>query len=93
MVGVASFPMLQAISMVLDTAVADGSRVLDPLLPVVMQTLHSLVCAGPDPSVPLASTMKNSNELLRCFEILCAWATHARLSVGEDALRSCVETW
>jgi len=58
-------------SMVLDVAVADNSKVLDPLLPVVMQTLHGLVCAGPDPSVNMSSTLKNANELLRCFEVLC----------------------
>jgi hypothetical protein len=75
----------QAMSMVLDVAVADGSRVLDPLLPVVLQTLHGLVCAGPDPSVSQSSTMKNANELLRCFEILGTTPAPS----GPIALRRC----
>jgi len=58
----------QGLGLVLDVAVQDKNRVLEPLLLIVLQTLYQLVCVGPDQD---PANFKNYTELLRCFEILC----------------------
>ena len=65
------FQKKKGLTMILDVAVADESRILDPLLQVLLSNLHALVATSADFSAANANVMKNYNELLRCFEIIC----------------------
>lgn len=65
-----SLPITQAMVMVLDASVKDESNpMLAPHLDLVMNTLYPLLQYTPNYSDPLS--VKNYNELLRCFEKLC----------------------
>lgn len=64
-------PITQGLGLVLDVAVQDQSRILDPMLQVVLLTLHQLVCIGPDYAANDPTVTRNYSEMLRCFEILC----------------------
>lgn len=63
-------PITQGLSNTLTAAVLDGSRVLDPMLQVLLSNLHKMVVTSPDFSASNPNAMKNFNELLRCFEII-----------------------
>ncbi|XP_022082273.1 maestro heat-like repeat-containing protein family member 1 [Acanthaster planci] len=62
------FFVTQGLCMILESAVADGSTMLEAQLEIILNTLHAQVCVPPDFNHPL--TMKNHNELLRCFAIV-----------------------
>lgn len=65
-----SLPITQAMVMVLDACVQDESNeMLAPHLDMVMNTLYPLLQYTPNYADPLS--VKNYNELLRCFEKLC----------------------
>ncbi|KAK3746766.1 hypothetical protein QZH41_013595 [Actinostola sp. cb2023] len=53
---------------VLDAACSDGSVILAPHIDALMNGLHNMACSTPDFSNPV--TVKNHNELLRCFSVL-----------------------
>ena len=63
-------PITQGLCNCLTAAVLDGSRVLDPVLQTLMNSLFKMVVVGPELAATHPATMKNFNELLRCFEII-----------------------
>lgn len=63
-------PITQGLCNCLTAAVLDGSRVLDPVLQVLMSNLHKMVIVAPELAASNPTAMKNFNELLRCFEII-----------------------
>ncbi|XP_033626005.1 maestro heat-like repeat-containing protein family member 1 isoform X2 [Asterias rubens] len=62
------FFITQGLCMILEAAVENGSTMLDPQLDTILNTLHAQVCVPPDFVQPI--TMKNHNELLRCFAVV-----------------------
>ncbi|CAB1334802.1 unnamed protein product, partial [Coregonus sp. 'balchen'] len=58
----------KSLCQVLDASVNMGSRVLETQIDSLLTTLHQQVCAPVDYSNP--PTVKNHNEVLRCFSIL-----------------------
>ena len=62
-------PITQGLSMILEAAIKDGNRVLDPLLPSLLQTLHPLACLVPEYSSGSVA-IKNYNELLRSIQTI-----------------------
>lgn len=62
-------PITRGICNILNAAVLDGSRVLEPMLENLMNSLQPYVFVQIDYTNP--SSVKNHNELLRCFEIMC----------------------
>ncbi|XP_071959367.1 maestro heat-like repeat-containing protein family member 1 [Antedon mediterranea] len=62
------FHITQGFCMVLDAAVQEGSLILEPQLDMIVNTLHPQVCILPDYSSP--PSVKNHNELLRCFSVI-----------------------
>eukprot|EP01104_Vermistella_antarctica_P007673 TRINITY_DN1880_c0_g3_i1.p1 TRINITY_DN1880_c0_g3~~TRINITY_DN1880_c0_g3_i1.p1 ORF type:complete len:1673 (+),score=516.54 TRINITY_DN1880_c0_g3_i1:168-5186(+) len=64
-------PITIGVTGILKTATRDNdTAALEPLLPSVLNTLHPMACATGNPDDP--NSLRNSNELLRCFEILAA---------------------
>ncbi|XP_013777980.1 maestro heat-like repeat-containing protein family member 1 [Limulus polyphemus] len=63
-----SLSVTQGLCMVLDTAVKNGSVLLEQQLDNVLNVLFPQVCSLPDYSQP--SGVKNHNEVLRCFAVL-----------------------
>eukprot|EP01117_Protostelium_nocturnum_P011732 TRINITY_DN4276_c0_g1_i1.p1 TRINITY_DN4276_c0_g1~~TRINITY_DN4276_c0_g1_i1.p1 ORF type:complete len:1650 (+),score=410.28 TRINITY_DN4276_c0_g1_i1:183-5132(+) len=61
-------PVTQGLNVVLDVCVKDGSRVLDPQLNVILNNIFPLAIVFPDQNS--AASVKNYNELLRCFQTL-----------------------
>jgi hypothetical protein len=61
-------PVSQGLCAVFEVAVSDGRYALEPQLPLILGTLHPLIAVPIDYKQP--STVKNHNEMLRCFEIL-----------------------
>lgn len=57
--------------MILAAASAEGSTCLEPHLDMLLNTLFPQACQAVDYSNP--STVKNHNELLRCFTVLCEY--------------------
>eukprot|EP00117_Sycon_ciliatum_P004055 scpid12251/ scgid8580/ HEAT repeat-containing protein 7A len=53
---------------VLSASVADGSKILDPFIDVIMGTVHPLVCAPVNMSH--SQSVKTHNELLRCVAVM-----------------------
>ncbi len=62
------FFITQGLCMILEAAVENGSTMLDPQLDTILNILHAQVCVPPDFTQPM--TMKNHNELLRCFAVV-----------------------
>ncbi|XP_038067311.1 maestro heat-like repeat-containing protein family member 1 isoform X2 [Patiria miniata] len=62
------FFITQGLCMILESAVANGSTMLEAQLETILNTLHAQVCVPPDFNHPL--TMKNHNEVLRCFAVV-----------------------
>ncbi|XP_062395570.1 maestro heat-like repeat-containing protein family member 1 isoform X2 [Sardina pilchardus] len=58
----------KSLCQVLDASVSMGSRVLETQLDSLLQALHQQICAPIDYSNP--PTVKNHNEILRCYSIL-----------------------
>ncbi|XP_041962834.1 maestro heat-like repeat-containing protein family member 1 isoform X1 [Alosa sapidissima] len=58
----------KSLCQILDASVSMGSRVLETQLDSLLQALHQQICAPMDYSNP--PTVKNHNEILRCFSIL-----------------------
>ncbi|XP_076846747.1 maestro heat-like repeat-containing protein family member 1 isoform X2 [Brachyhypopomus gauderio] len=58
----------KSLCQVLDAAVNMGSRVLETQIDVLLTTLHQQMCSPVDYNNP--PTVKNHNEVLRCFTIL-----------------------
>ncbi|PIK34373.1 putative maestro heat-like repeat-containing protein family member 1, partial [Apostichopus japonicus] len=54
--------------MILEASVAGGSKILDPQLELILNQLHAQACIPADFGSPM--TVKNHNELLRCFAVL-----------------------
>ncbi|KJE96498.1 hypothetical protein CAOG_06818 [Capsaspora owczarzaki ATCC 30864] len=61
-------PITAGMCMILETAVKEDTRALDPLLEQTLQTLQPMVAIPID--YGSSTSLKNHNELLRCFEIL-----------------------
>jgi hypothetical protein len=61
-------PITQGLNVLLEVATKDGSRILDPQLQVILQTIHAMSCSIPDYSNSTA--IKNYNELMRCFQTI-----------------------
>ncbi|XP_031575321.1 maestro heat-like repeat-containing protein family member 1 [Actinia tenebrosa] len=58
----------QGLCSVLDAACSEGSAILAPHLDALLNGLHTMACSTPDYNNP--GTIKNHNELLRCFSVL-----------------------
>ncbi|KAM3839577.1 maestro heat-like repeat-containing protein family member 1 isoform 4-T5 [Vipera latastei] len=58
----------KSLCQILEASVNIGSRTLDTQLDVLLGTLHLQLCAPLDSSLPIS--LKNHNELLRCFTVL-----------------------
>lgn len=58
----------QGLCMVLKASCKDGGEILLPLVENLLGGLHSMACNMPDFSNPV--TVKNHNEVLRCFSVL-----------------------
>ncbi|XP_039177275.1 maestro heat-like repeat-containing protein family member 1 isoform X3 [Crotalus tigris] len=63
-----SKPLEQSLCQILEASVNIGSRTLDTQVDVLLGTLHLQLCAPLDSSLPFS--LKNHNELLRCFTVL-----------------------
>lgn len=61
-------PITQGFTNILEVAMKDGNRALDPLLPQIFATIHPLACIIPD--YTNSHDIKNYNELLRCFQTI-----------------------
>ncbi|PIK38286.1 putative maestro heat-like repeat-containing protein family member 1 [Apostichopus japonicus] len=62
------FYITQSFCMILEASVAGGSKILDPQLELILNQLHAQACIPADFGSPM--TVKNHNELLRCFAVL-----------------------
>ena len=62
-------PALQGLCTVLDAATKDGDTLLEPQLEFLLVNLYPLLQFPP--SFNDQASMRNYNELLRCFEKLC----------------------
>ncbi|XP_077982268.1 maestro heat-like repeat-containing protein family member 1 [Glandiceps talaboti] len=62
------FHITEGLCNVLTASVADKSTILEPHLEILLNALHPQVCIPPDYGNPM--TVKNHNELLRCFAVL-----------------------
>lgn len=62
------FFITQSFCMILEASVAGGSRILEPQLEIILNQLHAQACIPTDFSSPM--TVKNHNELMRCFAVL-----------------------
>eukprot|EP00455_Lapot_gusevi_P007712 TRINITY_DN13297_c0_g1_i8.p1 TRINITY_DN13297_c0_g1~~TRINITY_DN13297_c0_g1_i8.p1 ORF type:complete len:1353 (+),score=511.28 TRINITY_DN13297_c0_g1_i8:1-4059(+) len=62
------FPISQGLCNLIEVAVRDGRYNLEPQLPLILNTIHPLVAVPIDYKAP--NTVKNCNEMLRCFEVL-----------------------
>lgn len=62
------FHITQSFCMILEASVAGGSKILEPQLEVIVNQLHAQACIPADYGNPM--TVKNHNELLRCFAVL-----------------------
>jgi len=61
------YHITQGLCMLLDAAVKSSCPALELKVDTVLNMLFTLVCVSPDYSQPM--TIKNQNELLRCFEV------------------------
>ncbi|XP_077869460.1 maestro heat-like repeat-containing protein family member 1 [Saccoglossus kowalevskii] len=62
------FHITEGLCNVLKAAVADESTILEPHLEVLLNELHRQCCVTPDYANPM--TVKNHNEVLRCFAVM-----------------------
>ena len=62
-------PITQGLQMMLDAAVRDGNQMLFPQLELILTSLYPLLQYLPNFEDP--PSVKNYNEVLRCFEKLC----------------------
>ncbi|CAH1269548.1 MROH1 [Branchiostoma lanceolatum] len=62
------FYVTQSLCMILDAATEEESTILEPQLDMLLNSLHPGVCAQPD--FNNAMSVKNHNELLRCFTVI-----------------------
>ncbi|XP_019641769.1 PREDICTED: maestro heat-like repeat-containing protein family member 1 isoform X1 [Branchiostoma belcheri] len=62
------FYVTQSLCMILDAATVEESTILEPQLDMLLNSLHPGVCAQPD--FNNAMSVKNHNELLRCFTVI-----------------------
>ncbi|XP_033117617.1 maestro heat-like repeat-containing protein family member 1 isoform X2 [Anneissia japonica] len=62
------YHITQGFCMVLDAAVQGGNLMLEPQVDSIVNTLHPQVCIQPDYNSP--PSVKNHNELLRCFSVI-----------------------
>uniref|UniRef100_A0A8C6V9S0 Maestro heat like repeat family member 1 n=1 Tax=Naja naja TaxID=35670 RepID=A0A8C6V9S0_NAJNA len=60
----------KSLCQILEASVNIGSRTLDTQLDILLGTLHLQLCAPLDSSQPIS--LKNHNEVLRCFTVLAA---------------------
>ncbi|XP_030409904.1 maestro heat-like repeat-containing protein family member 1 isoform X1 [Gopherus evgoodei] len=65
---VEAFYVTKSLCQILEASVNFGSRTLDTQLDALLSTLHPQICAPVESSVPLS--LKNHNEVLRCFTVL-----------------------
>uniref|UniRef100_A0A452HQ23 Uncharacterized protein n=1 Tax=Gopherus agassizii TaxID=38772 RepID=A0A452HQ23_9SAUR len=65
---VEAFYVTKSLCQILEASVNFGSRTLDTQLDALLSTLHPQICALVESSVPLS--LKNHNEVLRCFTVL-----------------------
>lgn len=65
---VEAFYVSKSLCQILEASVNFGSRTLDTQLDALLSTLHPQICAPVESSVPLS--LKNHNEVLRCFTVL-----------------------
>uniref|UniRef100_A0A8C3SH24 Maestro heat like repeat family member 1 n=1 Tax=Chelydra serpentina TaxID=8475 RepID=A0A8C3SH24_CHESE len=63
-----AFYVTKSLCQILEASVNVGSRTLDTQLDALLNTLHPQICAPVESSVPLS--LKNHNEVLRCFTVL-----------------------
>lgn len=63
-------PITQAFVSILEAGTRAGTQILEPFLIQIYPALHSLLCRPADMSD--SSSMKNYNEMLRCFELIGA---------------------
>lgn len=63
------YTITQGLCRILEAAVADGSDMLSPHLDHLLNDLYDKACVMPDFGNP--ATVKNHNEVLRCFDTLC----------------------
>ncbi|XP_013392835.1 maestro heat-like repeat-containing protein family member 1 isoform X1 [Lingula anatina] len=63
-----SFHITQGLCMVLDAAVQGECTILEPHLDLVLNNLFTQACSLPDFNVP--GSIKNHNEVLRCFSVI-----------------------
>ncbi|XP_074842542.1 maestro heat-like repeat-containing protein family member 1 isoform X2 [Carettochelys insculpta] len=73
---VEAFYLSKSLGQILEASVNAGSRTLDTQLDALLSTLHPQICAPVESSNPLS--LKNHNEVLRCFTVL-AWTFPDRL--------------
>lgn len=62
-------PITQGLNNILLVAVKGGNRCLDPLVVIILKDIHPPACIPPDYTKSIS--IKNSNELLRCFQTIC----------------------
>lgn len=58
----------QGLCLVLEASCKDGGAIISPLIDNLLGGLHSMACNLPDYSNPIS--VKNHNEVLRCFSVL-----------------------
>ncbi|XP_064639982.1 maestro heat-like repeat-containing protein family member 1 isoform X2 [Lineus longissimus] len=63
-----AFHITQGLCSVMEAATADGSTILEPQLEMLVQHLFPQICQAPDYNN--AMSIKNHNEVLRCFAVL-----------------------
>ncbi|EMP27282.1 HEAT repeat-containing protein 7A [Chelonia mydas] len=63
-----AFYVTKSLCQILEASVNVGSRTLDTQLDALLSNLHPQICAPVESSVPLS--LKNHNEVLRCFTVL-----------------------
>ncbi|XP_065253939.1 maestro heat-like repeat-containing protein family member 1 [Emys orbicularis] len=63
-----AFYVTKSLCQILEASVNFGSRTLDTQLDALLSTLHPQICAPVESSIPLS--LKNHNEVLRCFTVL-----------------------
>uniref|UniRef100_A0A8C8RI83 Maestro heat like repeat family member 1 n=1 Tax=Pelusios castaneus TaxID=367368 RepID=A0A8C8RI83_9SAUR len=63
-----AFYVSKSLCQILEASVNIGSRTLDMQLDALLTTLHPQICAPVDSAIPLS--VKNHNEVLRCFTVL-----------------------